>query len=65
MIDSYRCIKCKVSFDVSWDDDEDIYYLGVEDTDDDINDHTKSFEPSHCPFCGTHIYDDIEEEYEE
>jgi hypothetical protein len=65
MIDKYRCIKCKISYDVFWDDSSEIYYSGVEDTDEDVDDLTENQEPQHCPFCGTHVHDDMSEEFEE
>ena len=61
-LDRYRCYCCKVSFELSWDDDEEIYYSGVEDTDEDSNDYFESHNPEHCPFCGKHLNDDFEAE---
>jgi len=65
MIDKYRCIKCNISYDISWDDYTEVYYSGVEDTDEEIDDLTENKEPQHCPFCGAHIYDDMGNEFED
>jgi hypothetical protein len=46
---------------VSWDDNEDAYYQGVEDTDKDVL-PPESLEVEYCPFCGTHWHYLDEEE---
>ena len=58
MIDQCRCIKCKVSYEILWDENEEAHYMGVED---DLLDHDleENSEPLHCPFCGSHLHDDI------
>ena len=64
MIEKYRCIKCKISYDISCDDNHtEVYYSGVEDTDEDIDDLTENQEPEHCPFCGSHIHDDMADDF--
>ena len=63
--DKYRCYSCKVSFELTWDDDEDAYYSGVEDTDKDLDDHVETHDPSNCPFCGKHLNDDFSDEIDD
>jgi len=59
MIDELYCKYCRTSYEISYDDEPDIYEKGVEDTDDDMNDFDSNFLPEYCPFCGTHIaYDE-------
>lgn len=55
MIERFRCICCKCIYELSWEDNEDAFYSGVEDTDEDMTDFDMDYEPEYCPFCGTHI----------
>jgi hypothetical protein len=59
MIENYRCTRCKISYELSYDDNEDAYYSGVEDTD---NDYAEIPEPEYCPFCGEHLMFDSDED---
>jgi hypothetical protein len=55
MIEINKCTECKLPFEISWDDCSDTFYEGVEDTDKDPNDFIFSPSPGYCPFCGTHL----------
>lgn len=64
MIEQQRCTICKVSYEVSWDDEPDIYFASVEDSDEDRSDYDEVPEPEYCPFCGKHVFDDAADELE-
>jgi len=54
IIETY-CDYCRTAYEISWDDECDIYDKGVEDTDQDHTDYDSNELPEYCPFCGTHI----------
>jgi hypothetical protein len=59
MIEKFKCSCCKIRYELSWDDCEELYAADVEELDDvDYDDTIEYPEPSYCPFCGGDICDD-------
>jgi len=57
MIEEFKCSCCRIRYELTWDDNEDVYYSDVEELDD-IDADDFDGEPKYCPFCGKHLCDE-------
>jgi hypothetical protein len=59
MVEKFKCSCCRLVYELSWDDSDDLWTADVEELDQETyNDLEECYEPRYCPFCGSDITED-------
>lgn len=59
MVEKFKCSCCRLVYEISWDDNDEVWNADVETLDEiEHNDLDECSEPRYCPFCGSDICED-------